>query len=136
MCFTDYLILNHTSQKNAKIIKNIMKNTLKIERRLLISGVNAYPHGIKGFVIRTKSFVKIGIAKIFRYNNKMFSSIKKTFSCCSKIFGCSNKKVFVPKIVPVAKPFFFRVNVLTLLNSSLYFAVLPCLKSRPTVSTR
>jgi len=49
-------------------------------------------HGIKGFVIPTKSFVKIGITKIFYYN-KMFSSINKTFGCCSKIFGCSNKKV-------------------------------------------
>ena len=30
-------------------------------------------HGIKGFVIPTKSFVKIGITKIFCYSNKMFS---------------------------------------------------------------
>jgi len=43
--------------------------------------------GKKGFVIRTKSFVKIGIAKIFYYNNKMFSSINKTFGCCCNIFG-------------------------------------------------
>ena len=50
-------------------------------------------HGIKGFVISTKSFVKIGITKIFCYNNKMFSSINKTFGCCSEIFGCSNKKI-------------------------------------------
>jgi len=49
-------------------------------------------HGIKGFVIPTKLFVKIGIAKTFCYNNKMFSSINKTFGCCSKIFGWSNKK--------------------------------------------
>jgi len=50
-------------------------------------------HGIKGFVIPTKSFVKIGITKIFCYNNKMFSSIIKTLGCCSKIYGfCSNKK--------------------------------------------
>jgi len=42
-------------------------------------------HEKKGFVILTKSFVKIGITKIF-------SSINKTFGCCSKIFGCSNKK--------------------------------------------
>jgi len=41
----------------------------------------------KGFVIPTKSFVKIGITKIFCYNNKIFSSINKTFGCCSKIFG-------------------------------------------------
>ena len=38
-------------------------------------------HGIKGFVIPTKSFVKIGLTKIFGYNNKMFSSINKTFGC-------------------------------------------------------
>ena len=64
-----------------------------------------YPvHGIKGFVIPTKSFVKIGITKIFCYN-KMFSSINKTFGCCSKIFGCSNEK-FVPNFVAVTKPFF------------------------------
>ena len=47
-------------------------------------------HGKKCFVILTKSFVKIGIAKTFCYN-KMFSSVNKTFGCCSKIFGCSNK---------------------------------------------
>jgi len=54
----------------------------------------AVVHGKKGFVIPTKSFVKIGIAKIFCYNNKMFGSINKTFGCCSKIFGCSNKTIF------------------------------------------
>ena len=48
-------------------------------------------HG-EGFVIPTKSFVKIGITTIFCYNNKMDSSINKTFVCCSKVFGCSNKK--------------------------------------------
>ena len=45
----------------------------------------------KAFVTPTKSFVKIGITKIFCYN-KMFSSINKTFGCCRKIFGWSNKK--------------------------------------------
>ena len=49
-------------------------------------------HGIKCFVIPTKTFVKIGITKIFCYNNKMFSSISKTFGFCRKIVGCSNKK--------------------------------------------
>jgi len=65
-------------------------------------------HGIKGFVIPTNSFVKIGITKIFCYNNKMFGSINKTFGSCGKIFGCSNKKkiFFVPSFVAVAKPFF------------------------------
>jgi len=32
---------------------------------------------IKGFVIPTKSFVKIGMTKIFCYNKKMFSSVNK-----------------------------------------------------------
>ena len=48
-------------------------------------------HGERGFVILTKSFVKIGITKTFCHNNKMFRSVNKTFGCCSKIFGCSNK---------------------------------------------
>jgi len=43
--------------------------------------------GKNGFVMPTKSFVKIGITKLFCYNNEMFSSINKTFGCCSKIFG-------------------------------------------------
>ena len=34
----------------------------------------------KGFVISTKSFVKIGMTKIYCYNNKMFRSINKTFN--------------------------------------------------------
>jgi len=65
---------------------------------------------LKGFVIPKKPFVKIGITKIFCYNNKMFRSINKTFRCCSKIFGCSNKKKLfvVPNFVAVTKPFFFR----------------------------
>jgi len=37
-------------------------------------------HGIEGFIIPTKSFVKIGIIKIFCYNNKMLSSINKMLS--------------------------------------------------------
>ena len=52
---------------------------------------NSFARKKKGFVIATKSFVKIGITKIFCYNNKMFGSINKTFGCCGKIFGCSNK---------------------------------------------
>jgi len=65
------------------------------------------PHGKKGFVLSTKSFVKIGIRKIFCYNNKMFGSINKTFGGCGKIFGCSNKYfICVPNFVAVTKPFF------------------------------
>jgi len=69
--------------------------------------VASQEHGIKGFVTPTKSFVKIGIAKIFCYN-KMFSSINKTFGCCSKIFGGSNIKKNVPNFVAVTKLIFFR----------------------------
>jgi len=59
--------------------------------------------GIKGFVIPTKSFVKLGTAKIFCYN--------KMFGCCSKISGCSNKKLFVvSNFVAVTKPF---ISVMT-----------------------
>jgi len=65
-------------------------------------------HGKKGFVVPTKSFVKIGITKIFCYNNKMFSSINNTFGCCSKIFGWSNKKLICccPNFFALTKPFF------------------------------
>ena len=66
-------------------------------------------HGIKGFVIPTKSFVKLGTTKILCYNNKMFSTINKTFGCCSKIFGCSNKKfICCPLFCCRNKTIFFR----------------------------
>jgi len=60
-------------------------------RDFLFSRFSRSQHGIKGLVIPPKSFVKIGITKIFCYNKKMLSSIKKTFGCCSKIFGGSNE---------------------------------------------
>jgi len=76
----------------------------------------------KGFVVPTKEFVKIGIAKIFCYNNKLFSSINKTFGCCSEIFGCSNKKIIVvSNFVAVPKPVFFRVSFLQMLLCSNIF---------------
>jgi len=53
----------------------------------------------KGFVILTKSFVKIWITKTYCYNNKMFSSVNKTFGCCGKIFGCSNKKIHLLSLI-------------------------------------
>jgi len=56
-----------------------------------------------GFVIPTKSFVKIGITKIFCYNNKMLSSINKTFGCCSQTFGCSNKKFICLSLILLPK---------------------------------
>jgi len=73
---------------------------------LLVSFLFFWVHGIKSFVVPTKSFAKIGTTKIFCYN-KMFSSINQTFGCCSKNFGCRNKKLFVvPNFVAVTKPFF------------------------------
>jgi len=65
---------------------NIAKELLKLSDETFHEA-----HGKQGFVIPTKSFVKIGIIKIFCYNNKMFGSINNTFGCCGKIFGCSNK---------------------------------------------
>jgi len=60
---------------------------------------NYYSSRKKGFVISTKLFDKIGITKIFCYNNKMFGSINKTFGCCGKIFGCSNKKKYLLSVI-------------------------------------
>jgi len=57
------------------------------------------------YTVPIKSFVKIGITKIFCHNSKMFSSNNKTFGCCSKIFGCG-KKLIVPNFVAVTNPFF------------------------------
>jgi len=70
--------------------------------------VTVSQHGKKGFVIPTKSFVKIGIAKIFCYNNKMFGSINKTFGCCGKIFGYRNKNFIYPLFYCRYKTIFFR----------------------------
>jgi len=59
--------------------------------------------GKKGFVIPTKSFVKIGITKIFCHNNKMFSSINKTFGCCGKIAAASRVRLELPKLLALSK---------------------------------
>ena len=64
-------------------------------------------HGKKGFVILTKSFVKIGITKTFCYNNKMFSSINKTLVAAVKFLVAATKILsVVPNFVAVTKPFF------------------------------
>jgi len=61
---------------------------------------NTVKTNIKRFVIPTKPFVKIGITKIFSYNNKIFSSVNKSF-------GCGNKKILVvPNFVAITKLFF------------------------------
>ena len=75
---------------------------LRISQRCMLKLIKSpLLHGIKGFVIPTKSFVKIGKTKIFCYNNKMFSSISK------RLVAATKKKIFVfPTFVAVTKPFF------------------------------
>jgi len=64
-------------------------------------------HGIKGFVIPTKSFVKIGITKIFCYKDKMFCPINKRLVAVAKFLVAATKKLLVvPNFVAVTKPFF------------------------------
>jgi len=83
-------------------------------------------HGIKGFVIPTKSFVKIEITKIFCFNYKMFSSTNKTFGCWSKIFGCINKKLFVVLNFPCRNKTIFS----PILFSTLHYFLLRLTSSR------
>jgi len=48
-----------------------------------------FVHGKKGFVIPTKSFVKIGITKIFCYNNKRLVAAVKFLVAATKILMVS-----------------------------------------------
>jgi len=73
-------------------------------------GVN-FIHGIKGFVIPTKSFVKVGITKIFCYNNKLFSSINKKFAAAKFSVAATKQLFVVPNFVAVTKPFFPCIRV-------------------------
>jgi len=80
-------------------------------------------HGKKGFVIPTKSFVKMGITKIFCYNNKMFGSPNKTFGCCGIIFGCGNKHfICCPLFCCRNKTIFFRAGP----TRSHWFRLMEC----------
>jgi len=63
-------------------------------------------HGKKGFVIPAKSFVKIGITKIFCHNNKMFSSTKRSAAAAKFLVQPTKNSFFVPNFVAVTKPFF------------------------------
>jgi len=59
-----------------------------------------------GFVIPTKSFVKIGIKKVFCYN-KMFGSITKRLVAAAKLLVAATKILFVVfNFVAVTKPLF------------------------------
>ena len=64
-------------------------------------------HGKKGFVILTKSFVKIGITKTFCYNNKVLSSVNKSLVAAANFLAAATKILsVVPNYVAVRKPFF------------------------------
>ena len=65
-------------------------------------------HGIKGFVIPTKSFVKIGITKIFYVTTtKCLLLSRKRLVAAAKFLVAATKKLFVvPNFVAVTKPFF------------------------------
>ena len=52
----------------------------------------------KGFVISTKSFVKIGITKIFCYN-KMFSSIKENVWLLQQNFWLRQQKIHLLSLI-------------------------------------
>ena len=63
--------------------------------------------GKKGFVILTKSFVKIGIAKTFCYNKKCLVLSTKHLVAAAKFLVAAIKILsVVPKFVAVTKPFF------------------------------
>jgi len=58
-------------------------------------------HGIKGFAIPTKPFVKIGITKIFCYNNEMFSSFfyQQNVWLLLQIFWLQQLKIYLLTLI-------------------------------------
>jgi len=78
-------------------------------------GLGVYPrqklflsmHGMKGFVIPTKSFVKIEITKYFFTTTKCLVLSTKRLVAAAKFLVAVTKKIFVvPNFVAVTKPFF------------------------------
>jgi len=64
-------------------------------------------HGIKCFVIPTKSFVKIGITKIFGITTKLLVLSTERLVAAAKFIVAATKNLFaVPNFVAVTKPFF------------------------------
>ena len=62
--------------------------------------------GKKGFVILTKSFVKIGTTKTFCYSNKMLSSVNESLAAAAKFLVTATKILsVVPNFVAVTKRF-------------------------------
>jgi len=63
----------------------------------------------KGFVIPTKSFVTIGITKIFCYNNKLsilVLSTKRLVAAAKCLVEATKNSFVVPNFVAVTKTFF------------------------------
>jgi len=66
-----------------------------------------FKDGIKGFVIPTKSFVKIGITKKNVTATKCLVLSTKGLVAAAKFLVAGTKKLFaVPNFVAVTKPFF------------------------------
>jgi len=65
-------------------------------------------YGKKGFVIPVKSFVKIGITKIFCYNNKIFCLVVSTkrLVAAAKFLFEATKNRLLPLICCRKKHFF------------------------------
>ena len=64
-------------------------------------------HGIKGFVIPTKSLVEIGMTKIFCYKNICLVLSTKRLDAAAKFLVAGAKHLFVvPNFVAVTNPFF------------------------------
>jgi len=106
------------------------------EKRFIAALVDDFDcfHGKKGFVVLTKSFVKIEITKTFCYN-KVFSSINKTFVAAANFLVEATKNSLVPNFVAVTKPFFFRVQARIFLYE-VTIHTLPRLKYTRLVSVR
>jgi len=68
-------------------------------------------HGKKGFVIPTKSFVKIGTTKIFFTSKCLVLSTKRLVAAAKFLVAATNILFVVPNFVAVTKPFFFSVSV-------------------------
>jgi len=73
----------------------------------LMQGSAAGSASLKGFVIPTKSFVKIGITKIFVTTTKCLVVLTKRSVAAGKFLVAATKMLFVvPNFVAVTKPFF------------------------------
>jgi len=64
--------------------------------------------GKKGFVVPTKSFVKIGITKYFVTTKRLVVLTKRLVPAENFLVAATKILFVVPNFVAVTKPFFFR----------------------------